>query len=211
MRRRVAIVVGTLVSAIVLLNAAPAAATHSVLCQEKVSVCPEGSQWGTETFVTSAVGFTGSYAEFELPGLVTFSSCTAGKFSGMTKKQAEGPLTGSLLAFFFTSCKPEGCKVESWTGWAWEWTATGSGNGTITVSKPDLTATCTKTPFAFSCKYSASTLSAKFEASTPPETPFIKDEGTAMTLVGGTGCLVSKANLRFRTSVREPWPLYLTN
>ena len=32
-----------------------------------------------------------------------------------------------------------------------------------------------------------------------------------MTLVGGTGCLVSKANLRFRTSVRELGPVYLTN
>ncbi|HWJ43650.1 MAG TPA: hypothetical protein VNR67_09470 [Solirubrobacterales bacterium] len=173
MKRKAAIVVGILLSAMVLLNAAPAAATHSVLCKENVGVCPEGSQWPAKTYVTSATGFTGSYAEFELPGLVTFSSCAAGKFSGTPEPQAEGPMTGTLGMFFFTSCKPEGCKVESWTGWAWEWSATGGGNGAIAVSKPDLTATCTKTPFAFSCEYSAATLSAKIEASTKTETAFI--------------------------------------
>lgn len=215
MRRKIGLL-GTCVIAIASLTVAgsmpaSASASHSVLCKEKVSVCPEAKQWPAKTWVTSALGFAGTYGEFELPGLVTINSCGGGKFSGTPEPHAEGPMTGTLGMFFFSSCKPEGCSVESWTGWAWEWAATGSGNGTITVAKPDLTATCTKTPFAFSCKYSAASLTAKFESSVAPETSFIKGEGTEWGLVGGTNCVVSKANVRFRTSVRELGPVYLTN
>jgi hypothetical protein len=210
-RQLVTIALTSAVVAIMAFLPAYASASHSVLCKENVSVCPEASIWPANTFITSATGFTGTYAEFELPGLTTIGSCSAGKFSGPVSPNKEGPSTGSVSAFFFSSCKPEGCTVEGSTGLAWQWTATGAGNGAILVAKPDLTATCTKSPFAFSCKYAAASLSAKFEHSNPPESAFIKDEGTAMTLVGGTGCLVSNANLRFRTSIRSPGPTYLTN
>lgn len=213
MRRKIGLL-GTCAMAIALLGAASlpasASASHSVLCKENVSVCPEAKTWPANTYVTSAVGFAGTYAELELPGVVTIGSCGGGKFSGPVSPNKEGPATGTLAMFFFSSCAPEGCRAESLTESAWQWTAAGGGNGSITVSTPSINAICTKSPFVFNCKYSAASLIASFEGSGGPPA-YIKDTGTAMSLVGGTGCFALKANLSFRTSVQSSGPFYLTN
>lgn len=210
-------VVCGVVATAALFCAAPAAATHSVFCQENVATCSESSQYPSEVWLTTTLEEPGIYGEFEIPGLVTIS-CTHGKVAGSMVASAEGPLTGTLTTFWFANkCSPEGCAVNSAVSvkTPWEAAAIGGGDGTITISSLVLPITCTKSP-SFNCEYKAGSIKAEFEGGIYAEA-FVRSEETPLSYVSGSfACAVfSKANLRFRTVVREPTffegGTYLTN
>jgi hypothetical protein len=152
---------------------ASAVAKPTGLCSKNEETCAKGNTYYSSPTILAnwaSEEAPGTYGKLVMPTLGTVT-CVHSKFQAELTN-SEGPLVGKLIKWWFLSCGPAGCTMETGEGelpsYAAQLTATGGGDGSLTVTKPRLIVNCTS-PLKYKCIYETSSMGFTVEGATSEE------------------------------------------
>jgi hypothetical protein len=160
-------------SAMAFAGVTSAVAKPTGLCSKNEETCAKENTYSSSPTILAnwaSEEVPGTYGRLVMATLGTVN-CQHSKFQ-TELTNSEGPLVGNLIKWWFLSCGPAGCTMETGEGefpsYAAELTAIGGGDGSLTVTKPRLIVNCTS-PVKYKCIYEASSMGFTVEGATSEE------------------------------------------